>query len=134
MLGCADTVQKRLDRGDDYFDSEQWDKAIGEYSQAIELDPNFAIAYKKRGVTYGLRGQYNLAIADFSKTIELDAGDAKAYYGRAWAYTQKGQRNLASADLNKVIELSTDPVLVQLAQQGITMLEPLFDGGSWLPF
>ena len=48
-------------RGNKYYQSDHYEKAIAEYSQAIKLDPNDASAYRRRGITYGNLGQYEKA-------------------------------------------------------------------------
>jgi tetratricopeptide (TPR) repeat protein len=47
------------------------DKAATDYSKAIELEPNYALAYYNRGIVYYNMGQADLAIVDLKKTIEL---------------------------------------------------------------
>ena len=56
----------------------RYDEAIKEYTKAIELDPNYAIAYAERGQAYFKLGQYDLAIPDTAKAIELDPNLAKS--------------------------------------------------------
>ena len=65
-------MEEYLHRGDAYFEKEEYDKAIAEFSRAIELDPNYAEAYYKRGVAYLRKDKYDEAIADLTKAIELD--------------------------------------------------------------
>ena len=88
------------------------DKAIEHYSRAINLKPNFAIAYYHRGNTYLIKGNvdhnkdnYNRAIKDFTLAIAFKADFAKAYNGRGNAYSAKGDYDLAIDDFNKAIEL-----------------------------
>jgi len=50
----------------------RYGEAIEEYNKAIELNPNYAIAYAERGQAYFELGQYDLAIPDLAKAIELD--------------------------------------------------------------
>jgi serine/threonine protein kinase/tetratricopeptide (TPR) repeat protein len=45
--------------------------AIPFANRAIELDPNFAVAYAARGVSYSNLGESNLANEDFEKAYEL---------------------------------------------------------------
>ena len=48
------------------------DKAIADFSKAIEIDPKSAIAYNNRGWAYEGKKDYDRAIADYSKAIEID--------------------------------------------------------------
>ena len=46
-------------------------EAIPFYKRAIELDPNFAVAYASLGLVYGNLGQANLAAENIRKAYEL---------------------------------------------------------------
>ena len=48
-----------------------YDRAVEAFTQAIELNPNYAIAYNNRGEVYRDKGNFDLAIADYTKAIEL---------------------------------------------------------------
>jgi tetratricopeptide (TPR) repeat protein len=52
-------------------DNKQYDKAIADYTKAIELDSNYADAYCNRGSVYNTLQQYEKAVADYTKAIEL---------------------------------------------------------------
>jgi len=60
------------DRGTALVKEGQLEQAILEFSQAIGLDSNYALAYSNRGWAYNETGQYDLAIADLDKAIALD--------------------------------------------------------------
>jgi tetratricopeptide (TPR) repeat protein len=58
---------------------EMWrdyDRAIADYSQAIRLDPKYAVAYINRGISYEAKGDNDRAIADYDQAIRLDPKDA----------------------------------------------------------
>ena len=93
--------------GRSYFDKRQWDKAIAEYNEAIELDPKYADAYFNRGNANYNKGQYDQAIDDYTKAIEINPGLADAYANRGLAYAQgKGQFDQAISDFNKAIGIN----------------------------
>jgi tetratricopeptide (TPR) repeat protein len=93
--------------GRSYFDKRQWDKAIAEYNEAIELDPKYADAYLNRGNANYNKGQYDQAIDDYTKAIEINPGLADAYANRGLAYAQgKGQFDQAISDFNKAIGIN----------------------------
>jgi len=111
ILGCANPALEHLELGDTYSEQEQWDEAIMEYNQAIELDPELAEAYNNRGAAYNEKKQWDLAITDLNKAIELDPEEAMAYNNRGNAYNGKEQWDLALADLNKAIELDPEEAM-----------------------
>jgi len=47
------------------------DKAIADYTEAIRLDPNLALAYNSRGIAYQKIGEEAKAAADFVKAKQL---------------------------------------------------------------
>jgi len=84
------------------------------FEQEIQLNPNNAEVYKKRGfqfltgyITHGGNQVFsNYAIADFSKAIKLAPNDADAYCSRAELYTQMGDHNNAIADYSQAIRIN----------------------------
>jgi len=90
-----------------YFEKRQWDKAIAEYNEAIELDPRYADAYFNRGNANFNKGQYDQAIADFTEAIEINPMLAEAYTNRGLAFAQgKGQFDQAISDFNMAIGIN----------------------------
>ena len=82
------------------------EEAIEKYSEAIELNPNYEIAYNNRGNAKNFLGLHQEAIADYDKTIELNPNYAIAYSNRGLAKHELGQYQEAIADYNKAIELN----------------------------
>ncbi|MGD8372584.1 MAG: tetratricopeptide repeat protein, partial [Syntrophobacterales bacterium] len=88
---------------------ELLEKAIEDFSQAIELDPKLASAYSYRAETYRLMGMTKEALRDSKVAINL-GGDslsiASAHATRAKIYGQRGQRELSEAEFNRAMELN----------------------------
>jgi tetratricopeptide (TPR) repeat protein len=59
-------------RGVAYADLKQFEKAIQDYNQAIELDPKYTHAFNNRGTAYIKLKQFEKAIQDYNQAIELD--------------------------------------------------------------
>ncbi len=87
---------------------EDYDKAIGHYTKAIELNPDYTGAYNNRGNAYGNIGEYDKAIQDYDKAVARRPNYAKAYYNRGLAYARKGEHDRAIVDFDKAIELEPD--------------------------
>ena len=81
IASCGDgaTELPELDSAEAYFElGQEFDKeqeyydAINAYSKAIELDPDFALAYRNRGFSYYRLRKGEDAIKDYERFIELD--------------------------------------------------------------
>jgi TonB family protein len=87
-----------IDRGRTYIQQDQNDRAIADFTKAIELDPEAANAYNQRGVAYAGRLDFDSAIADFDKAIQFDPLLNNAHYNRGLAFSAKGDEARARAD------------------------------------
>ena len=105
-LSPAETA---YERGVDYGEQGDYEKAIEEYDEALRLNPEYANAYASRGGAYMLLGQYERAIQDFDEAIRLNPEYANAYYLRAFTYQSLGEQELADRDFQKAKELGYEP-------------------------
>ena len=94
-----------IDRGFDYLNLKQYEKALDDLNKAIYLDPNNAVAYHIRGIICDCLMQYEKAINDFNKSIELDPNIVNNFRYRGVAYAHLGQKEKAIADLSIAIHL-----------------------------
>src|SRR4051812_32163181 len=81
--GPGDTAKAWMDRGDAHLDAKEYDKAIVEYTRAIELKPDLAEAYNNRA--YACYSKYDGTgnpLADLNRAIELRPDFAHAYNTR----------------------------------------------------
>ena len=103
------TYQDRADSaGDPTEKQERYDKAIEHYTETINLNPEFAIAYVNRGNVYANKGAFDTAIQDYTKAIDLNPEFAETYYNRGNAYFEKGEFDTAIQEYNKVIDLNPE--------------------------
>ena len=64
----------------------QKEKALLDFSKAIELNPKDSNQYVLRGYLYQRMGQQEKALLDFNKAIELDPKYSVAFKSRAFLY------------------------------------------------
>ena len=88
------------------YDANTLDKAIADYTKAIELNQNFAESYYNRGLVYDDLKNYDAAIADYNQAIKLNPNDAKAYNNRGNAYKALKNYDAAIADYNNAIKIN----------------------------
>ena len=77
-------------RGNAYFSLNQWDKAITDYSKAIDLDPKDGVIPANRGWVYAELGQWDKAASDYSKAVKLDPQRRFSWAGLAVVLLAKG--------------------------------------------
>jgi tetratricopeptide (TPR) repeat protein len=82
--------------------------AIAEYNQAIQLEPDRAMAYCGRGVAYYRLGETQNAHSDYTHAIEIDPNLAIPYYRRGFLHYLAKDYASAIADYNRAIELKPD--------------------------
>mgnify|MGYP002327815534 FL=1 len=70
-----------LKLGSLYEQTAQWDKALAVYDEAIQMQPNFAAAYKARGGVKNHLKDVVGAAADLKRSLELEPELAKAVDG-----------------------------------------------------
>jgi tetratricopeptide (TPR) repeat protein len=107
--GSAAGADFYLKRGEDFSGARQYDRAIADYTTAIQLKPDYAEAYNDRGFTYYLKGDAERAIADYTRAIELRPNYPKAYNSRGVAYMAHGYGAAKSVpDFDRAIALKPD--------------------------
>ncbi|MDR2095504.1 MAG: tetratricopeptide repeat protein [Treponema sp.] len=106
--GTAQNAVSHLERGIVFFDRDDFDLALEEFSEAIKIDQNYAKAYAWRGRTYVAKGDNDAGIADANQAIRLDPSDAVAYFARGRAYSNKGDNDRTIADYSQAIRIDPD--------------------------
>jgi tetratricopeptide (TPR) repeat protein len=82
------------------------DEAIGEFNEAIRINPTLAAAFDNRAFAYLMRDQYDEAVADLNEAIRLNPQDAYYHNSRGGTYTEMGQYDRALKDLSEAIRLN----------------------------
>lgn len=61
------------------------ERAIEDYTQALQVDPQNSYAYYNRGITRDGSGDYEGAVEDFSHAIRLDPANADFFHNRGFS-------------------------------------------------
>jgi len=136
---ASETADKHFEQGKAFDEKQDYFRAIMEYTEAINLNPNFVDAYTYRARARILAGgNQNPAEADCNKAIELDPQKPSPYYfrgliyqgwGKAESYYLTNTESLSKAleyynhslsDFNKALELSTNSNNQQFYTRSIT--------------
>ena len=112
-------------RGTEYFSRGDYDSAILDYYDAIQLWPGYFSAYDRRGRAYSKKGEHDRAIANYDKAIEISPHYAIAYYDRGSEYENKGQFEKALADFRQALSNipPSDTEMSSDAQKRISQIE-----------
>jgi Tfp pilus assembly protein PilF len=86
--------------------ADDLERAIADFSEAIQLDQQFADAYVQRGQAYFKNGNPDRALADFSQAITIDVRQAAAYKARGMTLLYKGDEAAAIVDLSRAIQFA----------------------------
>lgn len=70
----------------DYFDTDQPQKAVNAYSHVLELEPKNANALTDQGIMYRKIGWYDKAIANFEKAQTVSPGHLQSLYNLGVVY------------------------------------------------
>lgn len=82
------------------------DGALGDFDEAIALNPAKATAYFNRGFLFNSLGKFEAAIHDFSEAIELLPDYDEAYFQRGNSYRQQGEFQRAVQDYSQAIRIN----------------------------
>src|SRR6267142_5752841 len=80
--------------------------AIGNFDEAIRLNPNDAQSYNIRGNVWDELGIYERALADYDEAIRIDPNNPAVFHDRAILWYRKGALDEALIDLDRAIRFS----------------------------
>jgi tetratricopeptide (TPR) repeat protein len=101
------TAVEFYNRGVDYFEQGDLDRAIADYTEAVRLDPQqrHVPAYQNLAAAYLALGDFDRAVADATRLLERDPHNASALCLRAGMYDLQGEFDKAIADYTEAIRL-----------------------------
>ncbi len=95
-------------RGIDLNRMNRYAEAIGEFNQALAINPKMWGALNGRGYAYFSSGDSGKALADYNAAIELDPKQAPPYLGRGIVFSSMGEQQRAVDDLTNATRLGPD--------------------------
>jgi len=99
--------------GEQFYKSGSYDKAIIEYTAAINNNREFIEAFISRGHAWLKKKEYSRAIEDYTQSIRLDGKRAELYNYRGFARselarTRPSEFNVAIEDYSRAIALNAN--------------------------
>lgn len=94
-----------MDRGNRYSRNGVYERAIADYTTAIELDAACADAWFNRGISWYEVGDYEQSISDLTEAIRINPEDDNYYSRRSLSYLFNDQPDRAQEDMDTSEEI-----------------------------
>jgi tetratricopeptide (TPR) repeat protein len=88
-------ARARYEAGAGLINQRQYDRAIEEFDQALQFDPDYAEAYCDRGIALYMKGEHGRAFEDFERALDKDPTLGKAHFHRAMLLDMDGKTDEA---------------------------------------
>ena len=109
VLETKKDVELYIFRGFTWYNKKDNNKAIADYNKALEINPNYELAFYNRGSALVAEKKYDKAIADYNKVIELKPYYIdSAYTARGNVWKAKKKYDKAIDDYNQAIKINPD--------------------------
>jgi lipoprotein NlpI len=99
-------AQRHWERGIQYGKLGHYDKAVSDYTSAINIDPQLISAYIDRAVGYARLEKYNEAYADLNTVLQMQPNNMRAYVTRGTLSFLVGKYQDAAADFKRYLQLN----------------------------
>ena len=84
---------------------KQWDKAIADFTIAIQKNPNDTQNYDQRALAYRNLNNYDAALTDYTSAIEKNPSYEPEYARRGYTYALAEQYEKAIADYQQALKM-----------------------------
>ncbi|NEQ69699.1 MAG: tetratricopeptide repeat protein [Symploca sp. SIO2D2] len=115
--------QNYYNRGNTYHQKGELDQAITDYTEALNINLEYAEAYNNRGIAYRKKGELDQAIADANRALNINPESAKAYTNRGFAHYNLGDKQKAIQDFKKAAKLYAEQGDTANQQQILDLLK-----------
>jgi TolB-like protein/Flp pilus assembly protein TadD len=96
-----------------YWGYRDYDAALKELGQAIELQPSNSVSHRYRGSIYRRRGEWHRAIAEYQRAAELDPRDPLVPYDIGTTYLALRRWNDAEHETTRALALDSHYTLAK---------------------
>ncbi|WP_369977946.1 polysaccharide deacetylase family protein [Xanthomonas bundabergensis] len=104
-LSDRQRAQRANDRGLQLYKEKRYDEAEAQFTEALKLRPDFALAANNLGFIYYRQGKYAQAARWLENTLKIDPSRAVAYINLGDAYRQMGDAAKAKHAFQTYLEL-----------------------------
>jgi RNA polymerase sigma factor (sigma-70 family) len=111
---APDDAHSYLRHGRFHLDHQEYDAAIADFDQALQIDPRLAAAHFQRARVHKLKGEYAAALADYDQTLALHPNSLAAHINRGQVHKLIGDCDAAIADYDWVLALRPRNAIARL--------------------
>ncbi|MEK6406392.1 MAG: protein kinase [Acidobacteriota bacterium] len=88
--------------------ARQYDQAIAQCRKTIDMFPDYLIAHRRLGMSFGEKGMFEEAEAEFKKALAISENDSETMSAMAYAYSAAGRNEDARAILERLNALAKE--------------------------
>lgn len=113
--------------GNDYFDTEQAQKAVNAYSKVLELQPNDPNVLTDQGVMYRKLGWYDKALENFAKAQQIEPKHLQSLFNAGIVYAVDLKDHVKARPYwKKILEIDPNSPVAQ-------QVKGMMQGGGEMP-
>jgi tetratricopeptide (TPR) repeat protein len=101
-------VKEKFNEGMRAFVKKNFKEAADRFSDAIQMEPDFALAYLSRGSSFNRMEKEDEAMGDFNKALELKPDYSRAYHLRGLLHEKRNENEKALEDFDHAIDLNPE--------------------------
>jgi tetratricopeptide (TPR) repeat protein/S1-C subfamily serine protease len=117
-LPSGKSADDYIQSGNTRFSQKDFRGAITDFTQAIALNPQSALAYSGRGASYNELGDYKAALEDLNQSLRLDGTNGITHNNRGYTNTSLGNFRAAESDYTLAIKYNPQETKNYLARRG----------------
>jgi tetratricopeptide (TPR) repeat protein len=106
QVSSRQQAQRANDHGQQLYKEKQYAQAEAQFTEALKLRPNFALAANNLGFVFYKQDKYAEAARWFENAVRMDPSRAIAYMNLGDAYARAGQLEKARAAYKTYLELA----------------------------
>ena len=115
-------AQRANDRGLQHYKEKQYDQAEAQFTEALKLRPDFALAANNLGFVFYKQEKYREAARWFENTVKMDPSRAIAYLNLGDAYFRAGEGAKAKLAYKTYLELAPTAATAPAVRQKMDKL------------
>ncbi len=109
-----DEIDEMLNTGKKHIENEKFSEAYEQFTEVIEVAPNFAEGYNQRAIVRFVLGEWEKSLEDCKQTVKLNPFHFGAYAGMGHVYLRLGEIENAIESYKQA--LTINPNLISIAK------------------